>query len=323
MERLHIVDSIPESSLIKPDVSSWPIKPTFVVANWDGEIRGHALTPRKVEMIDLIIENPDIEICEIQEKMGLQAGTVYDHLRELCYEFGIDEKTQNKKKEIYKRLKDLQSIISGPLTDTERLMRSGTRVIYEGLRYKYPEKPKQVVVGNLLAFEYISPEEMDKNIRRMAENINLANYRAILVNLKGGDYLFKKLAAIKGYTKPPVYIEYHRPEEGFGAGINIRIPDHLIGTRCLLIEDLYYSGGVAEEITDLLSYDSLGVFIAKKDGFEGQLRVRGNFMFAVRLDPDVWMEGFGGCGMDLIKGPDGETTRNYGGIITKTPPLSG
>ena len=174
----------------------------------------------------------------------------------------------------------------------------------------FSENPNQIDISGFDVLSYIPPEKMDEYIGSLSEKIKLKDYDFVLVNMNGGKYLFDKLAELQSFQKESVQIEYHRPEGGFGAKIDIPIPHEAKGKKCLVVDDIYDTGGVLQAIMSELSADSQAVVIVTKRDIDNQLPIK-NLSIGVKID-NVWI---GGCGMDLGKDGEGDVFRNYPGIV--------
>ncbi len=184
-------------------------------------------------------------------------------------------------------------------------------------RYKtpfvpFPENPKTIKIGQFEVFEYISPEMMLKYIRQFAYKVDFNEFNHVAVNLNGGLFLFNELTKIKGYDKPPILIEYHRPQNGFGSIETIPVPKELSDKKILIVDDIFDSGGVLKGIFAKVGQDSRAIVAVTKNGIEGQLKDP-RIGVAVKIN-NVWI---GGYGMDLgVKG-EGQVFREHPGIVVK------
>lgn len=174
----------------------------------------------------------------------------------------------------------------------------------------FSENPNQIDISGFDVLSYIPPEKMDEYIGSLSEKIKLKDYDFVLVNMNGGKYLFDKLAELQSFQNESVQIEYHRPDGGFGAKIDIPIPHEAKGKKCLVVDDIYDTGGVLQAIMSELSADSQAVVIVTKRDIDNQLPIK-NLSIGVKID-NVWI---GGCGMDLGKDGEGDVFRNYPGIV--------
>jgi hypoxanthine-guanine phosphoribosyltransferase len=177
----------------------------------------------------------------------------------------------------------------------------------------FPTEPKLVRVGKFYVTEYIPPFQMDKYIRQLSDKVQLREFEEVLVNLNGGKFLFKKMSELQNYQRNPTFIEYHRPDGGFGADIVTPVPERLIGKKALVIDDIYDSGGTMQAITSNLSPDSQAIALVTKNGITNQIHVE-NIIVGLRID-NVWI---GGCGMDMGLGEEGDAFRNYPGIVVNS-----
>ena len=176
----------------------------------------------------------------------------------------------------------------------------------------FPDKPKKINLGGFEVNEYIPPRQMKDYIEMLARKVDFVKYENVLVNLKGGIFLFEWISRIKGYKGPSTTVEYHRPEGGFGARVDKSVPKEIIGKKALVFDDIYDSGGVLRAIMSEVSPSSLAVALVTKNGIPNQIQIP-NIVLGVKTD-NVWL---GGCGMDL--GVEGEenTFRSYPGIVVK------
>lgn len=179
----------------------------------------------------------------------------------------------------------------------------------------FSENPNQIDISGFDVLSYILPEQMDKILESLSEKVQLKNFDHVLVNMNGGKYLFDKLANLQDYKKEPVLIEYHRPDGGFGAKIDIPIPLKVKGKKCLVVDDIYDTGGVLKAIMAELSDDSEAVVIITKKDIQNQIPIN-NLSIGVRID-NVWI---GGCGMDLGKEGEKDIFRKYPGIVVNGTP---
>jgi len=189
-------------------------------------------------------------------------------------------------------------------------MRAERQLFYKTPYIPFSENPDQIDISGFDVLSYISPEQMHKCIEALSEKVKLDNFEYVLVNMNGGKYLFDKLAELQNYQKKSVEIEYHRPDGGFGAKIDIPIPEEVKNRKCLVVDDIYDTGGVLKAIMSELSPDSQAVVIVTKRDIQNQIPI-GNLSIGVKIDND-WI---GGCGMDLGKDAEGEIFRNYPGIV--------
>lgn len=158
----------------------------------------------------------------------------------------------------------------------------------------FPNPPKKIMLDGHEVYDYIHPEIMKGLIDNLCKKIILEDFDAVLVNMKGGKYLYDEIVKRKGEPKRMDLIEYHRPEKGFGAIVVIPVSRDLYGKKCLKVDDILDSGGVNFEIGKNLSTDSTSVFVVRKRGINNQINLE-NKIVAVEID-DVWV---GGCGMNL------------------------
>ncbi len=177
----------------------------------------------------------------------------------------------------------------------------------------FSENPNQIDISGFDVLSYIPPEQMSEYINGLSERIKLKNFDFVLVNLNGGKYLFDKLSQIQNYLKNPVQIEYHRPDGGFGAKIDIPVPEEVKGKKCLVIDDIYDTGGVLKAIMSELSADSQAAVIVTKRDIQNQIPIE-NLSIGVKIDK-VWV---GGCGMNLGVEAEGDIFRNYPGIVVNS-----
>ncbi len=179
--------------------------------------------------------------------------------------------------------------------------------------FPFPENPELITIGKYKVYEYIKPMEMENYIKQLAELVNFNDYDHVFVNMEGGMFLFKELSKLKNYSKIPVLIEYHRPNNGFGANITTPVPDELKGTKGLVIDDIYDSGGVLRAILAELSPKSSAITLLTKKGIAGQIPIPG-IKIGLSVD-NVWIAG---CGMDMGFDREKDTIRNYPGIVVKS-----
>jgi hypoxanthine-guanine phosphoribosyltransferase len=183
---------------------------------------------------------------------------------------------------------------------------------YEVPFVPFPENPKTINIGNHEVYEYISPEAMRRYIEQFAERVDFNRFDAVVVNLNGGMFLFKQLASIKNYQKPPIFIEYHRPANGFGSIETIPVPKKLTDKNILIIDDIFDSGGVLRDIFAKVGRNSHAIVAVTKKGIEGQLKDP-RIDVAVKIE-NVWVGGFG---MDLGIDGEGDLFRMHPGIVVK------
>jgi hypoxanthine-guanine phosphoribosyltransferase len=177
----------------------------------------------------------------------------------------------------------------------------------------FPTEPKLVRVGKFFVTEYISPFRMDKYIKELSDKVPLRGFEEVIVNLNGGKFLFKRMSQLQKYQKAPTLVEYHRPDGGFGANVVTPVPERLLGKKALVIDDIYDSGGTMQAILSDLSPDSQAIALVTKNGITNQIQI-GNIMVGLRID-NVWI---GGCGMDMGFGEEGNSFRDYPGIVVNS-----
>lgn len=178
--------------------------------------------------------------------------------------------------------------------------------------FPFPDNPKTIMVGNISAQEYISPLQMEKLIESLSEKISLKKYETVLVNMNGGMFLFYYLSKLQDYKKSPVQIEYHRPENGYGATIKIPVSEKYRNKKVLIIDDIYDSGGVFQEIMKNVGSSSQAVALVTKKDIPNQIKIP-NILIGVIID-NKWV---GGSGMDLGIPGEENTFRNYAGLVVK------
>ncbi|QQG41186.1 MAG: hypothetical protein HYV90_03330 [Candidatus Woesebacteria bacterium] len=177
---------------------------------------------------------------------------------------------------------------------------------------RFPEDPKIITVGDFKVFEYVNPSEMAKYVKILSDKVKLDNFDAVLVNMKGGMFLFESLSRLQGYSKNPVKIEYHRPENAYGATIVTPVPPELRNLKLLTVDDIYDSGGVFRAIMADSGPSSEAVAFVTKTGIPNQIQIP-NMTIGLKID-DKWV---GGCGMDLGVPDEENTFRNYPGLVVK------
>lgn len=150
--------------------------------------------------------------------------------------------------------------------------------------FVFPENPKIIEVGGHKVYEYLSPQTIELIIRDLAEQINFLNYKAVLVNMNGGIFLYNKLAEFKGYTGKFTEIEYNRPENSVGTIVTIPVPAELEGEKCIVIDDIADRGTTLNMILKKLSTESLSVALITKRGIENQETVH-NIIIGTEIDP--------------------------------------
>lgn len=189
---------------------------------------------------------------------------------------------------------------------TEREL--NTEILY----IPFSEDAGFIDISGVDVFKYISKDMVDRIINNLSENIKMDDFEHVLVNMNGGKFLFDKLSKLQNYTSPPILIEYHRPEGGFGAKIDIPIPPGVKNKKCLVVDDIYDSGGVLSAIMKDLSPDSEAVVLITKKDIQNQILIT-NIKIGVRID-NVWI---GGCGMDMGVVNEKERFRSLPEIVVK------
>lgn len=179
----------------------------------------------------------------------------------------------------------------------------------------FSENPNEIDISGFDVLSYIPPEKMNDYIKNLSEKVKLESFEYVLINMNGGKYLFDRLAELQDYKNEPLLIEYHRPDGGFGAKIDIPIPLEAKNKKCLVVDDIYDTGGVLKAIMSELSPDSEAVVIVTKKDIQNQIPIN-NLSIGVRID-NVWI---GGCGMDLGKEGEKDIFRNYPGIVVNRTP---
>ena len=176
----------------------------------------------------------------------------------------------------------------------------------------FPAEPKIIRVDGFTVHEYVTPKEMDKIIKNLSNQFDFRKYDTVLVNKNGGNFLFDRLADLKKFKGVAHEIEYHRPEKGFGAIIEMPVPDEAHKSKAVVIDDIYDSGGVFEAILKNLSPESLCISLVRKRGINGQIAIP-NILVGLEID-NVWV---GGVGMNLGIPEEGYTFRNHPGLVVK------
>lgn len=180
----------------------------------------------------------------------------------------------------------------------------------------FPKNPETINVGGFDVFNYIRPPEMSSIIKNLSDRVNLHKYEHVIVNLKGGNFLFEALAKIQNYKRDSIPVEIHRPKDGFGAIVTNDVPKEFWGTHSLAIDDIYDSGGTLLHIMSKLSPDSGAAALITKVGIKNQIPIH-DLEIGAKIDI-VWV---GGCGMDLGKDGEANIFRSYPGIVVNPPPL--
>lgn len=175
----------------------------------------------------------------------------------------------------------------------------------------FPKELQLIDIEGQFAYSYISPQKMGKFISDLSEKVSLTNFDAVLVNSKGGWFLFNALAKLQNYQREPIEIEYHRPPEGYSADIVKPVPLHLRTTKNLVIDDVYDTAGVLQAIMDMAPNSSAAIAVKKRE-VPNQIFIPKVFV-GVEVD-NHWL---GGVGMDLGPGYSETFTRNYSGILVK------
>jgi hypoxanthine-guanine phosphoribosyltransferase len=178
--------------------------------------------------------------------------------------------------------------------------------------FPFPDNPKTITVGNIRAQEYISPLQMEGLIKTLSNKISLKKYEAVLVNMNGGMFLYYYLSRLQNYKKSSIQIEYHRPQEGYGAVIKIPVPKKYKDKKVLIIDDIYDTGGVFQEIMKNVDSSSQAVVLVTKKDIPNQIKIP-NILIGVIID-NKWV---GGSGMDLGIPGEENTFRNFPGLVVK------
>jgi len=174
----------------------------------------------------------------------------------------------------------------------------------------FSTNPEVECINSFDVLKYLSPEQMSNYIKGLSDKVKFDKFEAVLVNMNGGKFLFDQIAKLQNYQKPPILIEYHRPDGGFGAKIDIPVPEEIKGKYALVVDDIYDTGGVLRQIMSELSTNSQAVVLVTKKDIQDQIAIK-NIHIGVKID-NVWI---GGCGMDLGVANEQEVFRSYPGIV--------
>lgn len=186
---------------------------------------------------------------------------------------------------------------------------------YETQHLPFPANPEVLTIAGHDVFDYISPQKIDQIVTRLGEQIEFERFDAVVVNMRGGQFLYEKLKKEKGYEGGFVPVEYHRPKNGVGTEITIPIPDELNGKKCLLIDDISDRGDTFMAMLENLAPDSVSVALISKRDIPDKKDVP-NLHIGVTIDGFVWIAG---CGMDISYENEADEFRNYPGIVVKIP----
>ena len=172
-----------------------------------------------------------------------------------------------------------------------------------------PEHLKIIKVGRFEVFEYMPKEQVMYQVKRLADALRNIPGEDV-INERGGSFLYKGVARFNDYKTKPTSIEVHRKKGGFGVEWKIKPPKRLWNKRVKMHDDIIDSGGTGESAMQFFDPYSIPAYLMTKDGIENQIRLR-NQLVAFKI-VKRWV---GGAGMDLgIKG-EGDTFRNYGGLV--------
>ncbi|MFV1917689.1 MAG: hypothetical protein ACC618_04395 [Patescibacteria group bacterium] len=174
----------------------------------------------------------------------------------------------------------------------------------------FPEDPNFIELDGQKVIDYISPEVISTRIKTISGLVNLVDFDSVVVNAKGGWFLYHKLARLQNFGGQPVEVAYHRPQESYGAIVVKQIPEELKNSRLLMIEDILDTGGVLDAMMKDAP-NSTAVVAVRKRNIPSQIQTPNTFV-AVETE-NYWLGGFG---MDF--GVDGYPTdfpRNYPGIV--------
>lgn len=186
---------------------------------------------------------------------------------------------------------------------------------YETPFISFPRFPKKIVIDNHQVYNYICPEIMSGLIDNLCKKIEYSEFDTVLVNMKGGKFLYDEIVKRKGEPQKQDIVEYHQPKGGFGAIVYIPVPKYLDGKKCLIIDDILDTGGVFKEISKNLSEDSVCVALVQKINIKNQIEIK-NKIVGTKIS-NVWV---GGCGMNLETEGDGlpkDYLREYPGLVAK------
>ncbi len=174
----------------------------------------------------------------------------------------------------------------------------------------FPENPKIIEVAGHQVYEYLSPKIVKNIIEDLSATVRFGDFDEVLVNMKGGMFLFEEMAFIQGWEKSPKLIEYHRKEGGYAADIVIPVPPELKGKSILVVEDIYDSGGVLRQIMEDAGSNCHVVTLVTKMDVPNQIQVP-RVTIGVIVDY-IWL---GGGGMDMGYKDKGEQFRHHPGIV--------
>jgi hypoxanthine-guanine phosphoribosyltransferase len=186
---------------------------------------------------------------------------------------------------------------------------------YDTPYISFPNHPKKLNLDNHEVYRYICPEIMSGLIDNLCRKIDYSKFDTVLVNMKGGKFLYDEIVKRKGEPISHDVIEYHQAKGGFGAIVIIPVSRNLDGKKCLIIDDILDTGGVFKEIVKNLSENSLCVALVQKINVKDQIEIK-NKIVGTRID-NVWV---GGCGMNLETEGDGlpkDYLRAYPGLVAK------
>ena len=161
--------------------------------------------------------------------------------------------------------------------------------------YKFPDNPTTTTIEGYNVLEYIPQEIVMENIKQIAELIDPNEFDAVVVNETGGIYLYKLLSEFNPEItlRDTFPVNYKRAPGGYNSDVIKPIPESIRGTKTLLIEDIYDTGGTIEAIKKH-SPDTVSVVAVQKAGILNQIAL--NNIFPAVITDDVWL---GGVGMDF------------------------
>jgi len=181
---------------------------------------------------------------------------------------------------------------------------------YEAPFVSFPQNPRLIELDGFSVLDYISPEYMNLRIRDLSSRIKLDDFDRVVVNAKGGWFLYYELARLQLPRQRPIEVVYRRPPQAYGAIVDNPIPSALREKRLLIVEDILDSGGVLETMMRDAP-NSTCLVAVKKRNIPNQIQTANTYS-CVETD-NLWL---GGCGMDFGNESYSENfPRSYPGIV--------
>lgn len=115
---------------------------------------------------------------------------------------------------------------------------------YEAPFVPFPENPELIWWEGSSAFQYITPEQVYRQLNELVQRIDIDQYDLLAYNLNGGAFPARLFAGTKGFTGKMLQIEYHMAKNGSPVSVVKRIPERFRDKKILVIEDVYDTGSV-------------------------------------------------------------------------------